>query len=162
MTTDSISLATFYKGWDVYQQHLAKAIAPLTAEQLTLRAAPHLRSIGMLATHIIATRANWFHGLMQVGGSELEPITHWTRPESPTRSADELVQGFEVTWQMIQDALTQWTSADLDYTFKGTWRGEPYALTRQWVIWHVIEHDLHHGGELSFSLGMYNLAAPDL
>jgi len=30
------------------------------------------------------------------------------------------------------------------------------------VIWQVIEHDLHHGGELSFSLGMHNLAAPDL
>jgi hypothetical protein len=30
------------------------------------------------------------------------------------------------------------------------------------VIWHLIEHDLHHGGELSFSLGMHNLAAPDI
>jgi hypothetical protein len=30
------------------------------------------------------------------------------------------------------------------------------------VTWHVIEHDLHHGGELSFSLGAHNLPAPEL
>jgi hypothetical protein len=29
-------------------------------------------------------------------------------------------------------------------------KGWGYELSRQWVIWHVIEHDLHHGGELSF------------
>jgi len=23
------------------------------------------------------------------------------------------------------------------------------AVSRQWVIWHVIERDLHHGGEVS-------------
>ena len=26
--------------------------------------------------------------------------------------------------------------------------------TRQWVIWHLIEHDVHHGGEISLTLGM--------
>jgi hypothetical protein len=30
------------------------------------------------------------------------------------------------------------------------------------IIWHVIEHDRHHGGELSFSLGMHGLAALDI
>jgi uncharacterized damage-inducible protein DinB len=141
MTTDSISLATFYKGWDVYQQHLTKAIAPLTAEQLILRAAPHLRSIGMLATHIIATRANWFHGLMQLGGSELEPLTHWTRPESPTRSADELVQGFEITWQMIQDALTQWTPVNraiFDTTSKALYNPCIENMSRHHVVGFIL------------------------
>ena len=35
--------------------------------------------------------------------------------------------------------------------------GEDQTYTRQWVIWHLIEHDLHHGGELSFTLGMHGL-----
>jgi hypothetical protein len=30
------------------------------------------------------------------------------------------------------------------------------------LICHVYELDLHHGGELSFSLGMHGLAAPDI
>jgi uncharacterized damage-inducible protein DinB len=35
-------------------------------------------------------------------------------------------------------------------------------LVRGWIVWHVIEHDLHHGGEVSFTLGMHGLAAPDI
>jgi uncharacterized damage-inducible protein DinB len=27
------------------------------------------------------------------------------------------------------------------------------------VVWHVMEHDLHHGGELSLTLGMHGMAA---
>jgi uncharacterized damage-inducible protein DinB len=34
--------------------------------------------------------------------------------------------------------------------------------SRQWIIWHVLEHDIHHGGELSFLLGMYGVPAIDL
>jgi uncharacterized damage-inducible protein DinB len=37
-----------------------------------------------------------------------------------------------------------------------------YTYTRGWVIWHVIEHDIHHGGEIAYSLGMHGLTAPDI
>jgi hypothetical protein len=49
MTEQQFSLSHFYKGWDVYQQHLVTAIAPLTAEQLTLRSSQHHWSVGMIA-----------------------------------------------------------------------------------------------------------------
>ena len=162
MTEDRISPATVYKGWDVYQQHLTKAIAPLSAEQLALRAAPNLRSIGMIATHIIAVRVRWFHNLMGEGSAEIAPIGRWDRSGEPERSAAELVSGLETTWQVIQDALARWALADLEYIFQDTYQGEEYSLSRQWITWHVIEHDLHHGGELSFSLGMHGLAAVDI
>src|SRR5438105_1590813 len=32
-------------------------------------------------------------------------------------------------------------------------------FTRAGVVWHVMEHDLHHGGELSLTLGMHGLPA---
>ena len=64
---------------------------------------------------------------------------------------------------MIQDALQRWTIADLDEIFHETdENGEEETFTRQWVIWHLIEHDVHHGGEISFILGMHGLAAIDL
>ena len=47
MAQHTLSLWTFYQGWDVYQDHLVRAIEPLTAEQLQLRIAPHLRSRGI-------------------------------------------------------------------------------------------------------------------
>ena len=59
MTENHTSLANFYKGWDNYQELLSKAIEPLSPDQLALRAAPSLRSIDELASHIIAARAWW-------------------------------------------------------------------------------------------------------
>jgi uncharacterized damage-inducible protein DinB len=29
--------------------------------------------------------------------------------------------------------------------------------TRGWVLWHILEHDLHHGGEISLTLGAHGL-----
>ncbi|MDQ2714564.1 MAG: DinB family protein [Chloroflexota bacterium] len=162
MSEEHVSLATVYKGWDVYQQHLITSIAPLSSEQLALRPAPHLRSIGELAAHIVGTRAGWFYLLLGEGGPDVERLTAWGDAGEVLPAAAELVQGLETTWQVIANALARWTLSDREQLYEGTRNGRPYSLTRGWVIWHLIEHDLHHGGELSFTLGMHRLAAPDL
>lgn len=162
MTEQQSSLVTFYKGWDVYQQHLIKAIAPLSADQLALRAAPHLRSIGEIATHIIGARTRWFYNLMGEGGEDIASLTKWDRRGMPVRTAAELVEAFKTSWQLVESCLTRWKPADLEHTYTDSDDGEPETFTRQWVIWHLVEHDLHHGGEISLTLGMYGLEAPDL
>jgi uncharacterized damage-inducible protein DinB len=162
MAENDTSLATLYKGWDVYQEQLVKAITPLAAEQLALRAAPKLRSVGMIAAHIVGARVRWFHRLMGEGGVDIHLLGIWDRPEAPVRSAAELVEGLEDSWQLIQNSLAHWTLADLDHVFEGRYEGEEYSFTRQWIIWHVIEHDLHHGGEISLTLGAHGLVGLDL
>lgn len=162
MTEQQTSLITFYKGWDVYQQLLIKAIAPLSADQLILRAAPHLRSIGEIATHIIGARTRWFHNLMGEGGEDIVSLTTWDRQGMPVRTAAELVEALNISWQLVESCLTRWQVADLEQTYIDSDDDEPEILTRQWVIWHLIEHDVHHGGEISLTLGMYGLEAPDL
>jgi uncharacterized damage-inducible protein DinB len=162
MTENNTSLASLYKGWDVYQQLLTKAIVPLSSEQLALRAAPQLRSIGMIAAHIVGARVRWFHRLMGEGSVDIHLLGIWDRSEAPARSAAELVNGLEDSWQLIQSSLAHWTLADLEHVYEGKYEGEEYSLTRQWIIWHVIEHDMHHGGEISLTLGMHGLEGLDL
>jgi uncharacterized damage-inducible protein DinB len=154
MAEQQISLLPFYKGWDTYQELLVKAIEPLSLDQLSLRTAPQLRSIGDLATHIIGARAGWLFYTLEKGDEHIVSLAR-----QPVRSAAELVNGLEATWQVIQDALNHWTIADLAEIVHDTdENGEDQTYTRQWVIWHLIEHDLHHGGELSLTLGMHGLA----
>ncbi len=163
MTQDKLTLTPFYKGWDVYQGYLTAAVAPLTEEQLAIRLAPHLRSIGELAVHILGCRAGWFHYVLHESRDDIAELADWDIKDAPARNASELVRGLETTWNMIQDALSRWTPADLDEVFHDTnENGEDVAVTRQWVIWHLIEHDLHHGGEMFFSMGVHGLATPDL
>jgi uncharacterized damage-inducible protein DinB len=156
---EPVHLSAFYNGWGEYQRLLVRAVAPLTPDHLALRAAPHLRSIGEIAAHIIACRVRWFHDLMGEGADSVAPMAAWDEEGRPhTLNAAELERGLERSWDMIADALSRWTPADLGAEFEDD--GE--RLTRQWVIWHVIEHDLHHGGELSLTLGQHNLPAPAL
>ena len=166
MTEQTLPLITFYKGWETYQQSLVEIIAPLSYEQLALPAASHQWTIGMLTQHIVANRVWWFQMWMGEGSPDLAPIAHWDSGEvvKPfALEAAELVAGLESTWGMIVQALTHWTPADLGYVFP-----PPASLseaekrifgerTRQWIIWHVLEHEIHHGGELSLALGGYGL-----
>jgi len=63
---------------------------------------------------------------------------------------------------MIQDCLDRWTPENLADQFTRQRPSGTVMRTRQWIIWHVIEHDIHHGGEISLTLGNHGLAAPDL
>jgi hypothetical protein len=53
MKAEPLSLVSaIYAGWQNYQRLLIAALAPLSADQLTLRAAPGLRSTGEIVAHI--------------------------------------------------------------------------------------------------------------
>lgn len=162
MADTNVTLAIITEGWHTYQTQLREALAPLTAEQLALRAAPHLRSIDGLARHIIGVRAGWFHNILGEGDDELGVYHEWDQPDAPVRPASELVDGLDVTWQAMQDALARFTPDDFARTVTGERKGRAFAYQRGWVVWHVLEHDLHHGGEIGYSLGVHGLKAPDL
>jgi uncharacterized damage-inducible protein DinB len=161
VTEQQINLLSFYKGWDTYQALLIQALAPLSSEDLALRAAPHLRSIAENVAHIISGRVSNFLVLGEAG-AELAPLESWDEQGAPPRSAAELVGGLESTWQMIQMALARWTPADLEDVFVDGQGEQASRFTRQSIIWSTIKHDLHHGGEISLTLGAHHVEALDL
>lgn len=163
MTEHTPSLITFYQGWETYQQSLVETIAPLSSEHLAFPVAPHHWSIGRVAQHMLSARVWWFQVWMGEGSPDLAPIVHWDEDEQPARSAAELVAALESTWHIISEALARWTPADLGQVFPsppGLSEAERSIFperTRQWIIWHVFEHEIHHGGELSLALGGHGL-----
>ena len=162
MSEANITLTMITEGWQNYQKRLCEALAPLSLDQLALCAAPNLRSIDELTRHIIGVRADWFHEVLSEGDEDFGAYSRWDLPDSPPRPARELVRGLEATWQAMQEALARFTSADLQENIQNEHRGKIYTFTRGWVVWHVIEHDLHHGGEIAYSLGMHGIKAPDI
>ena len=160
--TDPTVLGAFVRGWEAYQETLIAALAPLTEEQLGLHAATDLRTVGALAAHIIGARARWMRLDLGEGDAALNALARYDRPGADWRTAADLVAGLRATWQVIRNAVDHWTPDDLRASLSGEHGGEPYTLTRQWVLWHLIEHDLHHGGELSYTVGMHGLPRLDL
>jgi hypothetical protein len=64
MSEGNFTLDIFYRSWKEYQDNLKRAIAPLTREQLALRAAPDLLSVGEIVAHLISSRVHWFGNFM--------------------------------------------------------------------------------------------------
>lgn len=165
MTEHPLPLSLIYHGWDGYQRNLLEAIAPLTPEQLALPVAPTHWPIGMVVQHILNDRIWWFDVWMGEGSPEVGSFMRWEEEAAgrSLHSAAELVAGLEATWGMIERALARWTVADLGHVFD-----PPATLTeaerqtfgpnaRQEIIWHVLRHDIHHGGELALGMGGYHL-----
>lgn len=150
------------EGWGAYQTQLSEALAPLSPAQLVRRAAPSLRSIDELARHIIGVRAGWFHNILGEGDDVFGAYHDWDQSDAPARTAQELVSGLAATWGTMRTVLARFTPDDLTHTVTGERKGRTFAYQRGWVVWHVLEHDLHHGGEIGYSLGMQGLKALDL
>ena len=161
MAEDTVTLADVYAGWDDFNKKLVEALAPLTNEQLDLRVAPSQRSAREIISHLVRTRASWFQ-LLGATDPEWTLYLTYDRPGELTRDATEIVKGVEATLRLLNDMLTGWTVADLAEKYEGDWGGEPYSLTRQWIIQHVLEHDHFHGVELFLTLGAHDIATPDL
>jgi uncharacterized damage-inducible protein DinB len=173
MSNRSPSLLTIYNGWAGHQTALVNAVTPLTAEQLAWRGAPHLRSTGSLIVHIALGRVFWFHDTL---GVESAAVDEWLAEstsgpdsdgqysvdQSVRRNSAALVAGLEASWSMIEGVLSSWTIDDLDRSYQDPYEGKTYVVPYRWVLWRVMSHDIHHGGELAFALGMQGISIPDL
>ncbi|HEV7128451.1 MAG TPA: DinB family protein [Ktedonobacterales bacterium] len=159
MTEQAFSLITLRKYWENSQQRLIATITPLSSEQLALPVASH-QTIGELLAHMIGARYWWFHEWMGEGASDLvDWVVRWGDDEQAIREAASLVSAFEKTWHMISPALSRWTAADLERLVPppASVAEKRSAYTREWIVWHVLEHEIHHGGELSLALGGHGL-----
>ena len=158
MSETSETLAFFTQGWQHYQNQLSIALAQLEPAQLALVPRPtYVQSMNWRATSSPCGQdgsiISWKKAM------RISLLLAWAEPGSLPRSARELVSGLGKTWQVMQEVLGRYTLSDLRSTVQDEWKGQIYTLTRGWVIWHVMEHDIHHGGEIAYSLGMHGLAA---
>jgi uncharacterized damage-inducible protein DinB len=161
--TGDISLKKVYEGWEGYQKSLVDAVAPLSKDQLAWRPAPNQRSVGELTSHIAVGRIDWFNRMGAPGSAELVRQAAAAGTESAmAQEAAVLVRWLEASWGMIEMTLIQWTVDDLPITYRLSYQGHIYAISRQWTIWRILSHDIHHGGQLAIMLGIQGIAIPEL
>ncbi len=152
------TLEVIYENWRGYNRRLQNCVAPLTDEQLSLQPAPRMWPLGQILQHIISVRAGWFSYTLQDPDEKMNEYMLWGQRDSPERSAAELVRGLDETWAFMESRLEHWTPADGAKTFPDEAEdGQVYEVSRSWVIYHVLEHDLHHGSEVSVILGINDL-----
>jgi uncharacterized damage-inducible protein DinB len=162
-------LAQILQGWDGYQTSLLHGVTALTSEQLCWRPAPGRRSLGELARHISMGRITWLSRMGAPGVDAVaQRVPRWVTEDDGTRRVAEesvacddaalLAEWLELSWQPIQRLLEEWTVDDLFLTYPLA----EYVVSRQWTLWRVMSHDIHHGGQMTTLLALQNIDAFEL
>lgn len=161
MDDRSISLSRVFEGWEGYNTSLARAIAPRTPEELAWRSMPAWRTVGETAAHISLGRIDWFHRMGAPRSEPLHDLVVAGEQPDPEDAAD-LARWLGDSWRMVEATLGDWTVADLFTTFRQPYQGKVYAVSRQWVLWRILSHDIQHGGQNSVMLGQQGVELPEL
>ena len=166
-------LSQVFDGWDGYQTSLVRAVTPLTPDQLAFKAGGKMRSIGQLIRHIALGRITWLSRIEPVDAEQLlarvprwftdgDGARHVVEEAVPCDESRLLADWLEAGWESIYRSLEEWTADDLARTFPHRFRGTDYLISRQWVLWRMLSHDIHHGGQLALLLAMQDIPAFEL
>ena len=152
MTKSQIAAERALEVWQHMQDELVRVVGLLSDEQMNMRIAPNVRTLGEQAEHIVRGRALWAHRV--VDDPSLETWMNWDEPDDPTRSVAEVVAGLQHTWRIWRACIEPST------------RDDPAPVSEQEkeglrIVWGMIDHDLCHAGELALMLGMLGLETPD-
>jgi len=157
------ALTFVYDGWDGYHRSIVAAVSGLTAEQFAFRGSPDMRSVGELAWHIADGRVDWFKRLPAPLSAELTAIIEAREGRPPASYTGEMLAAWlNRTWEMVDLTLKQWTVDDLPEGYPHAYAGKIFAVSRQWTIWRIMAHDIHHGGQLTELLAMQGIFPTEL
>ena len=137
MTKSQIAADRALEVWQHMQDELVRVVGLLSDEQMNMRIAPKVRTLGEQAKHIVRGRALWVHKV--VGDPSLLPFMSWDEPDDPPRSVAEVVAGLQHTWRIWRAYIEPSTIDD------------PAPVSEQEedglrTVWGMLDHDLCHAG----------------
>jgi len=129
-----------------FRKDLLKMLDQLDEGDLDFTPFPGSWPLGKIFLHIAESEDYWIHYLAR---KEIPENPHYELKDYPSISAIRVK--LRITEERTQSFLEPLKEEDLDWRFK-TSRGETITLFQ--ILWHVMEHELLHRGEISLILGM--------
>jgi len=141
-----MKLSEMFSHWEQVRADLLTTMDKFGDDELTFAPFKGSWSVGKIMLHIAETEDFWLHAVVR---SELAPGIDYKLVDYPDKVA--IKRALDRARRRTVPLLDSLTEGDLGrrYTLPD---GESLAL--RWIIWHVIEHEIHHRGELSLALGL--------
>jgi uncharacterized damage-inducible protein DinB len=122
--------------------------------QINFAPSEGLRSLGAIACHIAEAEQGWFRHMVT---GQLASWPEFKSGDYPTvESIKELLTSVH---QQTEEYLASIDLTGLERIVPTPW-GEEIPL--RWIVWHVLEHEIHHRGEIFLMLGLMGMEAPDI
>jgi len=141
-----MNLSEMFAHWELVRQGLLETMEKFSEDELGYAPFEGAWPVGQIMLHIADCEDNWLHGVVR---GEFEPWVFYKLADYPTKAA---IKGMlDAAHQRTTAFLANLDEGDLDTEYQ-TPDGE--SLTLRWIIWHVLEHEIHHRGELSLIVGL--------
>lgn len=164
----NLTIRPSYDMWPQYNRRLREVIGAMTDEQLAIRPSPELWPIWATVGHTAGARVYWLCGVIGEAGAETTPFPDadsaigWEDDLDHPRSADELVEALDLTFQLIEGCLDRWTPDMLADRIERTYDSTTQVHHRGSILQRLFSHEAYHCGELSQTLGIHGLPQIDL
>ncbi|MBI2939501.1 MAG: DinB family protein [Chloroflexi bacterium] len=138
--------------WGEVRSGLLRALDKLDDDQLRFVPREGLWSLGKVAGHIADAEEGWFRFVVT------RDLDGW-----PTSPPDDYptVESVKALLTAVHDRTLSYLAtvdvAELDRLI-ATPRGRQIPL--RWIVWHVLEHEIHHRGEIFLMLGLMGIEGP--
>lgn len=140
--------------WGVVRRGLVRALDSLADEQLEFVPREGLWSLGTVARHIAVAEEGWFRYVVI---RERDGWPDYAVEDYPTV---ESIKGLLADVRARTVAYLEGIDvADVDRVIETPW-GEKLSIRE--IVWHVLEHEIHHRGEIYLMLGLLGMEAPDV
>lgn len=132
--------------WKKVRKDLLDMLEQFDETELEYKPFPSAWPVGKIFLHIAETEDYWIHYLIR---KEIPENPHYELKDFPSKSAIRMK--LRVTAERTESFIETLKEPDMEWVFR-TPRGENLVMFN--VLWHVLEHTLHHRGELSLIQGL--------
>jgi uncharacterized damage-inducible protein DinB len=142
-----VQIKDVFSHWEGIRSGLIATLDKFEGDDLSFKPLEEGWSVGEISLHIANAEEGWFRYAVKKEFSEWPPT--YTLEDYPTLDSIKTLLAEVHNRTRAYLVSLQWE--DFGRTFQAPW-GEQFSIG--WVIWHVIEHEIHHRGELSLILGL--------
>ena len=144
---EEMNLAKVFSHWDQIRKDLISIVELFNDDELDYVPFPNSWSVREILLHIANTEEGWFQYVVRRDFDQW-PEVHLVEDY---RNKDVIKAKLSEVHKSTMDYLSILKIDDLENNIDLP-GGEQLQLG--WIIWHVIEHEIHHRGELSLILGL--------
>src|SRR5262245_16454147 len=164
---------------DDQSRRLGEDTRGATPEELAWQTVPGMNTIGMLLAHIAAVEVGWVRAAVfgndrdsgEVRGLTKRQIDMPLAPDGrpPAALAGKTLEYFDGLLARARDftraSIATLTDADMDRRFRtpASWepRGGEFEGTIGWALYHILEHEAGHYGQINLLRHQYGIEARD-
>lgn len=142
-----------FKHWNEVRSGLIAALDKINDEQLNFTPRPGLWSLRETVVHIAGTEEGWLR---------CYTANRWH--ENPPKAVDyPTIESLKILLAKEHAVTEAQFSVNIEATLEQVcllpWGSK---VSMEWAVWHVIEHEIHHRGEIYLMLGLMGTEAPDV